>query len=275
MWKWISFILLTIALAVAAILEPNEWWVRSTLGFVTGVWATVVHGWLTDRLSPLLSLRDRVRLQTALRNEQVRLSVSALVRIKVGDKYLLVPSGRIKGQYQPVGGVLHYLPSAVPHLKDLGAVLDTGYQHDSAQERDLRLSLPGKNVCRFLRWLQSGRDREQSPWREFHEELVEPQILPAAAFPWVEFGMDGTHIGGVHWSNHFRKHEILISFIYEPVFRQDQLAVIRDLVDRVPALDDYLFATTGEIEALGHDVSNSTKSHRIGHNATWVLEGRV
>lgn len=110
--------------------------------------------------------------------KEVRISIAALLQIKVGDQYVLVYGGR-RQQYQPVGGALQSLPDCrlpFPTLAD-----PAGLRKDN----DLRFGIGAVTLPKLVKWVNSEKDRELSPWREFWEEMIEPKILPNDIFPFI------------------------------------------------------------------------------------------
>lgn len=125
------------------------------------------------------------------RNKDIRVSVSYLYRIKVRNKYLLVHNNR-DNNLQPVGGVYKSLPDSKRVLTSLGVKVDNLFEtEDGVAKSDLRLYVKGKNLMSFLDWFDSQEDRELSPWREFHEELVAKGILSHENFPYVNYNYKG------------------------------------------------------------------------------------
>lgn len=126
--------------------------------------------------------------KTWYRNTSIRLSISYLYRIKINDKYLLVKSNH-DGNWQPVGGVYKTLPGSEKIFEELNVQPDRVFQTEKGIAKcDLRVHVNGKNVIPFLRWFDSGEDRELSPWREFCEELITTtNILKADNFRYINY----------------------------------------------------------------------------------------
>lgn len=130
--------------------------------------------------------------KTWYRNTSIRLSISYLYRIKVNDKYLLVKSNH-DGNWQPVGGVYKTLPGSEKIFEELEVQPDRVFETEKGIAKcDLRVHVNGKNVIPFLRWFDSGEDRELSPWREFCEELITTtNILKADNFRYINYKYKG------------------------------------------------------------------------------------
>lgn len=141
----------------------------------------IIKDLFTCLLKKAYELREYIFLyilcNTKYRNKSIRLSVSYLLRIRLDNKYLLVKSSRIPGQFQPVGGVYKYYTAAQNFLDSIGAKPDTAYNYDDSLKNDLRIFVPAKNVLKFIKWFDKKEQRECSPEREFKEELIDTGLL--------------------------------------------------------------------------------------------------
>ena len=157
----------------------GEIWVNVASGLAGGfiVWL-LQRCWNLGKLLPLA-------LKCNNRNKRIRVSVSYLIRVKVGEKFLLVKGEKIN-QWQPVGGVYKTFKDTESALSDLSVKYDDeSTPHRPGCERDLRINLPRRNIIKFIRWFESGKEREVGPWREFYEELIETNILPQKEFHFI------------------------------------------------------------------------------------------
>jgi len=123
---------------------------------------------------------DREALKRALssyvlfRSRTIRVSMSQLLSLKVGEKYLLIQSAR-RPQLTPIGGVVRYFPSEASNLE--GKVLFSPEFKKGLEKYDLRGFLKGRDFVRFLRWYASASGREQLALaREIEEEFLEVGI---------------------------------------------------------------------------------------------------
>ena len=114
--------------------------------------------------------------------QHIRVSASYLFRIKVDGSYLLVKGDRWE-QYQPVGGVYKISSGAKQVMDEIGALDDDLVPIDKISLHDLRIRIPANKLVAFVRWFESGRSRETSPWREFYEEMISPGIFSSTIFP--------------------------------------------------------------------------------------------
>lgn len=107
---------------------------------------------------------------------EVYVSAAALVRICVDGKLVLMWDEK-KSQYQPVGGALKRFPGVRPPFPHWNA------KH--AEDCDLRIWVRAWRLPHVYGWFATSKDRESSPWREFYDELIRPDILPTAVAPSV------------------------------------------------------------------------------------------
>lgn len=204
----------------------------------------------------------------SVRDEMIRVSISALVRIRVYDKYLLVKGLRIRAQYQPVGGVLKRLPSSFPLLSELGVREDEKMPVDEDTLNDLRVRVPSNALVAFLEWYDTGRGREISPWREFYDELIKPGILPADRFPYILYDYVKRHVAGIQFSDFFQCDELLIAEIYELIPTNDQLEALKAL--RPETNEQVIWATESLIKSRGVNPPENFTAN-ISNNAAWIL----
>jgi hypothetical protein len=106
----------------------------------------------------------------------VRISFSALLRVKDEDRYVLFHSPTRPGVCGPPGGVVKYFPPAVGLLDQLGFEGEQAPSQVEVAEWDLRGSLPARSVRRFVAWFETGAYREHVEdclRRELAEESAE------------------------------------------------------------------------------------------------------
>lgn len=201
-------------------------------------------------------------------NRTIRLSISYLYRIKIGDTYFLVRGQRIKNQFQPVGGVYKRLNNSDSLFMSIGALDDDLFPIDESSKNDLRIRIKGRHLLRFIRWFSSEEGRESSPWREFYEELVETEIVPGKMFPYLFTKKIKQHVSGICWSDYVQSLELFIADIYEPVLNEDQYAAISKLSEN--SSDKYVFATEEQVKRLGIIPKKNTSAN-ISRTASWVI----
>jgi hypothetical protein len=181
--------------------------------------------------------------------QELRLTLAYLFNIEINGRYLLVKSHRIENTYQPVGGVYKYFnPEAKNDLDSIGALTDTKMGSDEISEFDLRLNLQNRRfLFKFLRWFFDGNERESSPWREFYEELIEPNILPPDKFPYIHHQLVGQHFESIHWDKFFQVDTFKYVDVYKPRFiNEDQVNELKRLL--ATKSEEYIWATADEIK---------------------------
>lgn len=200
------------------------------------------------------------------RNEFIRASISYLFRIKIDNKYLLVRGERITRQFQPVGGVYKMLPEAKSTLKNLEIRDDNNIQ-DKISKDDLRIRVKGRYLMKFIKWYNSGKERENSVFREFCEELIEPGILSKEIFPYINTRHIKRHQTGIRYSKHFQCPEILIAEIYELITSEDQEEELRKLMHQEN--DNYIWVDEETI--IKHGVTDQDLNANISETSEWIL----
>ena len=221
-------------------------------GSVLGDLAT---GALVSLAIPLLDSISNSRVQLrhlwyAMRYSKtdIRISAAYLFRIKIDDKYLLI-KGRRFAHYQPVGGVYKATSDGRAFLATLGAKDDSLIPIDSDSSGDLRIRIKGKLVPRFYAWFDSRKGREDSPWREFYEELVASAILPRSDFPFVFHNYLRRDVDRIRYSQVAKSLEILIADIYELLPSSAQETSLRALIAN--HRDEVVWVSEDEVERLG------------------------
>ena len=226
---------------------------------------------IDGRTFPGASIRIREVLWSLLhRHELVRYSISALLRIQIDDRYLLVKN-RHWDKYQPVGGVLKRLPHSAHSLCDLGVREDNMFNHDDINRGDLRVHVPARSVSRFLNWYASGVGRELEPWREFYEELVRPGILQSAVFPFVLAQHIRRHNTGIYRAPHLNngaRYECRIAEIFEILPNEDQKKALIDLSLQEDARIKWTTADLIETQGV---IPKEQAEANITDTAKWIL----
>ncbi|MCH6162615.1 SMODS-associated NUDIX domain-containing protein [Streptomyces marispadix] len=162
--------------------------------------------------------------------KDVRISAAYLFRIKIDDKYLLV-KGRRFAQIQPVGGVYKVSSSGTVFLTSINAQDDSLIPFDSQSGNDLRIYIKGSQIPKFYKWFNERSGREDSPWREFYEELIGTGILSQEVFPYVFQDYVKREVDPIRYSEHAESLEILIADVYELLPTPAQEAELRQLAN--------------------------------------------
>lgn len=216
------------------------------------------------------SINNRIWLaclcNTVYRKLYIRFSISYLYRIKIDGKYLLVRGNRLKDQYQPVGGVYKRYPSSNYIFRKYGILDDEYMPIDDISKDDLRVLVPARHVIKFIKWYESGKEREVTPEREFREELVQTKILSKKNFSSIEYEYVKKVETKIKFSEHFQCREILIADIYEIIVNNNQIEELRQLQKNDSIQYKWIDAET--IRRRGY---NKTKVIRISNTAEWVI----
>lgn len=195
-------------------------------------------------------------------NEKIRLSFAYLIRIKVNNRYLLVKSGHKRDLFGPVGGVYH-----IEHIDYVYNTL--GFARDSTpgDSQDVRGTILGKNIEKFIEWFNHGENRETSPLREFCEELLESEFIPKQLFDNPTFSFLGTKYKGISFNDYYHINELLRFDIYELVLNEEQIKYIED--GNINKKSVRLFSKE-EIESLG--ITEENDKRIIGTQTPYILE---
>lgn len=199
--------------------------------------------------------------------QNIRISASYLFRIKIDGTYMLVRGVRWP-HYQPVGGVYKISAGAKQMMDEIGALDDDLVPIDPVSLHDLRIRIPARKLIPFVRWFETGRSRETSPWREFYEELLKPGILASEDFPFVLDNFVRREIRPIRFSPYANSLEIMVADIHELLATPGQLTALQKLRDSGHA--DVIWATEDQIRRLGA-APGRKQDIEISETATWTL----
>lgn len=210
-----------------------------------------------------------IQTQFLLRNEEIRLSIAYLFRIKIDNQYLLVKN-RTREYFQPVGGAFKTLPGSEKIFEKLGVKPDRLIETEKGiAKNDLRVFVKGANVIDFLEWFESREDRETSPWREFCEELLTTEILPWNEFRNIDYKYkDSVQTPILNLDSGDKG--IFIFEIYDLVLNDDQKPILQNLLKKGNT-DKYIWVDEYLINRLGHDGRSKKYINEIAPHAKWAL----
>lgn len=222
-------------------------------------------------------LKNRKRLwlflvtKTWHRKTLIRLSIAYLFRIKVNDKYLLVKNSH-DGNWQPVGGVYKTLPGSEKIFDEMQVQADSLFESEKGiKKRDLRINLKGANFIPFLRWFDSGEDRELSPWREFCEELINTtKILDSDTFRYINYKYKGRVSTPIIKMNTGGRGYFQYD-IFDLVPNDEQQKELEVLYAKGDG-ENYRWFTAEQIRVLGYDQSKKKYIATILPHTKWALE---
>lgn len=273
MRKILPFIV-AIILMFIGFLENKQFWVTKfgQTGIVTCI--TLLVTFIIDNYGNLWSYFITKLLY---RNKDVRISIAYLYRIKVGNSYLLVKS-RTRNYYQPVGGCYKTLPGSEQIFEDLKVKPDRKFETERGiAKNDLRVYVKGKNVLDFLKWFDSKKDREISPWREFCEELIAKDILPWKQFRFIDYKFKGQVKSPIITMDNGGKGMFIFD-IFDLVVNDEQRPILEKLQGETN--NEYIWVSDELIQSLGHDANTKEYHYEISphtkyaQNLVWSNENK-
>ena len=191
------------------------------------------------------------------RNQEIRLSIAYLFRIKIDNQYLLVKSQR-RNTHQPPGGVYKRLPSSKTFFEEICIKEENNVNYDPNSDNDLRIRIKGKYLSRFFKWLDQAKGREISPWREFYEELLFTNILSSENFPYIQYEFIRRKQSDIT-KTYGEQFEIHVADIYELLPDDKQKKELDALKDQDS--DQFILADENTIK---HDKT-------IGEHSFWII----
>lgn len=216
-----------------------------------------------------------------IRKDKIRVSMSYIYKIEIDDdKYLLVKNSHQENTYQFVGGKYKYYDSAVDCLKKLEMEPDDKLKQTQKRKRDIAFYIPAKNFYKFLKWFESGKDREIDHYREFEEELLtttkteSPVIRNRDIFNRIEFKKDMVLTTGIRRSPsesgwnciEYNQYDVL-----EPLLTDTQKNELRKIQE-----NDYIKITDRKrIIHKGHADGEDKKPYSISDHTAWCLLGKL
>lgn len=257
------YLLLALAAVVGLLFFDDPVVIGLLTGVSTGLLIPVIDLWATYPY-PWNIYINTVRL----RNTDVRISVSYLIRIEVDGRYLLIRGSRFPDQFQPVGGVYKFNPSAIEKFRSWNLTSDNFIPIDKVSEDDLRVRVKGRYLLSFVKWFDSGKNREQGAFREFYEELVIGGGLPPSIFAGLRFDFRRRHINKIRYSDHAQSHELLIADIFDAICSDSQGEQLKSFTSCDPSR--YAWVDSDRIRRLG-GVPGQVPTISIARTATWLL----
>lgn len=226
--------------------------------FIAGIGAVVAILW-SNRKNLKLLFETKIKH----RNDEVRLSISYLFRIKHNDKFLLIHGDKIQ-QYQPVGGVFKHFNNFENVREEFHIKHDNEFDRQMKDASDLRIRSKGKHVTNILNWFESRKNREISLYREFHEELINSGFL--SMHNRLDFSPEyiKTVKTDLHFSNHFHVLEIIVYEIYNLEMEHKHICELESVSET-----KLIFATDKEISK--ECISLKGISVKIGEHSKHII----
>lgn len=200
----------------------------------------------------------------------VRISFAYLFRIKVEDKYFLVPNSRT-GKFQPVGGAYKFGVHEAKYLvENFSAKDDNRIQVDEVTEADYRLLIKNKYLKDFVKRFDNTLDRENidNLSREFIEEIFNTDILKKDAFGNLVYSYCGRHITNIE-KTAFGMYELLLADIVAVELTNTQKELFKSLMDIDS--EKYKFFTADEINSLGMNYDSQNLIDIIANHTPKIL----
>jgi len=181
---------------------------------------------------------------------------------------------------QPPGGVTKVIPFGAMQavLKGFDPQPTDENKYKDGDQGDLRITIPGRKLCAFVRWWQSREGREILPTREFEEELVETGILLHVLFPSPNFHRYDSKITGPRLANFYphTKREILLHEFFElSDLSAGQQEAIQELVEGQdwPTMSKEAIFGWYSVQEIGSGgaVSEKNQVWSIASHASWMM----
>ncbi|MEV7312739.1 hypothetical protein AB0N56_07365 [Streptomyces microflavus] len=244
MIRLVIYVTLALVSGAASFFISNSTIVNMTAGFSVGLMIPVV-----DEIGKNWQQLRHIWYSLRYRKKTIRVSTSYLFRIVIDGKYLLIRGSRYPNQFQPVGGVHKVSPQGSTSLSAMGVTGDDLIPVDPGSDGDIRVRVPGGDIVRFFRWFESREGREDSPWREFQEELLAAGILPADKFPHIMHNYVRRDVDKIRYSPWADSLEILVADVYELVPTPQQLDAFRHIAQA--GHPDLVWVTPAQIQRRG------------------------
>jgi hypothetical protein len=175
------------------------------------------------------------------KDKRLRISFSYLIRVQVGNDYMLVRSAKknepnLRTKYQPIGGVYQMINKEVVS-KRLGFLDDKMAKSDP---KDLRKMLKNPfKIFPVLQWFSQREEIEAAPFRELNG--IDSTILEEIVFEKI-----GEKRQRVKWSQWNEVYEYKIFDIYRAALTQKQEEYLESL--KTQNIDELGFFEAGFIE---------------------------
>lgn len=210
---------------------------------------------------------------------KLRVSMAYLFQIKIDDKYLLVGNSN-KKYYQFPGGKYKFYDGAKTTLETMNKTEDDLLQNKKERENDIAFNINPLKFHKFIKWFESGNDREIEHNREFNEELLIQNQIPIEKFISLNFRKIRTIRTPLHRTNinNKKRYEFLSYDFLEPILSQEQKAYFTTLYEKGNT-DHIKWVTKDEVEKLtilvdSNNYDENEQEIRIGEHTLWCIEGK-
>jgi len=233
-------------------------------------------------MDAVLDKKDRFIIKfksnfTQIKNQDVRFSMSYLIKIKIPDssKYLLVRGHRIPDQFQPVGGVYNKY-NGFSEFEQWGYKEDSsskGIKSDSISRNDLRFRTKGKHTLDVIKWFESRKNRETTYHREFAEELINDNGFDSSIFSPqnLQFREVQRVMKVFNYSTFHSCYEVLIYDIVELIPTPEQGEELKKFLNEPRSREnDLMVVDISEIEQL-RIMENEEQIGKIGEHTKYLI----
>ena len=177
----------------------------------------------------------------------------------------MVRGGKIRHQYQPVGGVYQKFPSITEKWNKWEA---SEARNDPKNSEDLRFYTKKKYLPEIKKWFYSGKNREIDVWREFCEELLETEILPSEVFKTIKPEFAKSHEDALIQRKGINERQFLIYNVFCIHLSDEQEAALVSLFESAPMTEKYAFVDEGELDKELF-IRNETE-YQLGFHARYL-----
>lgn len=268
-------LLLIIYLLTVYIFLGDSWqensFIQNSVAIACSILAPILAFLIDQVLENIKQLKLFWMTKIKHRNEKIRFSMSYVFRIYINDKYLLVKNSKWNF-YQPVGGVYKINMGEEKMLMDkFGMERDKKMKSSGIAKNDLRVFVPAKNALSFLKWFESGKNREVSHWREFYEELIGPEVLNIQDFPHIEYRFAGNLRTPLKYNKKWNCYELLSYDVYDLIPTSQQEEALTSLLNKGDT--EYIkWADEKIINSYGYDEREKQDVYEIGAHTKWTLK---
>lgn len=205
------------------------------------------------------------------KDKRLRISFSYLIKVQVGNDYMLVRSDKkkepnLKTKFQPIGGVYQMIHESQTS-RELGFSDDKMLESDP---KDLRKILKNPfKIFSVLQWFSQREEIESAPFREFREEVLNMKGLDSKILGELVFEKIGEKRERVVWSSWNEVYEYKIFDIYRAALTEKQEEYLVEIKNK--KITDIDFFNAAFIEKnLGVDYESGSG---IAEHTIHILNG--
>lgn len=282
----IMAVLMVIIILITGIyLGDNKGISEILIAITCGILSPVIAFFIDSFLSNIKNLRVWWISHIRYRNKKIRVSMAYLFRIYVDGKYLLVKNSKLQ-TFQPVGGVYKVLNTDVGYLvQRFEWDRDNKYSDFGEKKHDLRGIIPALELTPFIRWFESQKQREITPWREFYEELIREKVLRIEDFPYFEYRHlytkptlekcknNSSHVNTLNTSSEYLEYHSFDIIDFIATDKQEQLLKQTQTLDSYDQSDSY-YKWISEEAILNNGKISETAIIPIANHTQWIVKNK-